>query len=128
MSYGRTELHTLLSDSSVTALLTDGAAGVWYDNIIPDETTGPQESTINYYRIAPVDGGLNYMQTTYSVNCRAGTMADAEAIARAVYDVVNRHSSGSVYFASSILATIPPMDDTDNYNSPVEIVSKSRTI
>lgn len=127
MSYGQSQLHTLLTDSTITTLLTDGASGVWYDNVIPDETTGPQESTINYYRIAPVNGGMEYMQTSYSVNCRAESMADAEALATAVHAKVNRYSSGGYHFISSVLSTIPPIDLTDNYNAPIEVISRART-
>jgi len=128
MSYGRAQLHTLLSDSTVTDLLTDGVSGIWYDTVIPDEVTGPNEATINYYRISPVNGGLNYMQVEYSVNCRAGSMAASETLARAVFDVLNRHSEDSVYFVTSVMATIPPVDLTDNYNSPIEAIAKGRTI
>jgi hypothetical protein len=128
MSYGRTELHTLLSQASVTALLSDGADSIWYDHVLPDEVTGPQESTINYYRIDPVDAGAGFMRTSYSINCRAASMAAAEDISRAVLGVVNRHTNGSVYFVTSILPVIPPIDLTDNYNSPVEVIAKGRTI
>lgn len=121
------QLQTLLSDASITALLTDGSLGIWYDTVIPDETTDPRDATINYYRIAPVDGGLEYMQTAYSVNCRAGSMEAAEEIATAVHAVVNRYSSGGYHFISSVLSTIPPIDLTDNYNAPVEIKSRART-
>ena len=107
--------------------MTDGDSGKWYDNVIPDETTETQDATVNYYRIAPVDGGLEYMQTSYSINCRAGSMADAEAIAAAVHAVVNRYSSGGYHFISSVLSTIPPLDLTDNYNAPIEIISRART-
>lgn len=127
MSYAQSQLHTLLSDASITALLTDGASGIWYDNVIPDETTETQDATINYYRIAPVDGGMEYMQTSYSINCRAGSMAGAEAIAAAVHAKVNRYSSGGYHFISSVLSTIPPLDLTDNYNAPIEIISRART-
>ena len=127
MSYAQSQLHTLLSDATITALLTDGASGIWYDTVIPDETTETQDATINYYRIAPVDGGMEYMQTSYSINCRAGSMADAEAIATAVHAKVNRYSSGGYHFISSVLSTIPPLDLTDNYNAPIEIISRART-
>ena len=127
MSYAQSQLHTLLSDASITALLTDGASGIWYDLVVPDELTDSQEATINYYRIAPVNGGMEYMQTSYSVNCRAGSMAAAEALAAAVHAVVNRYSSGGYHFISSVLSTIPPIDLTDNYNAPVEIISRART-
>lgn len=127
MSYARTQLHSLLTDASITALLTDGASGIWYGNVIPDNTTESQDSTINYYRTAPINGGMEYMQTSYSINCRAGKIEDAEAIASAVHAKVNRYSSGGYHFISSILSTIPPIDLTDNFNAPIEIISRART-
>jgi hypothetical protein len=134
MSYGQAQLSALLNDASVTALITQGTNGIFYDTVVPSKypvvggDVGATDSTINYYRVAPVNAGLNYMQVSYSVNCRAAVMADAEAIARAVLDVVNRHYSGSHNFVASVLAVIPPADTTDIYNAPVEIVAKGRTI
>lgn len=127
MSYGREELYGLLTDSSVTDLLTDGVGGIWYSTVLPN-TTDTGDSTINYYRSTAVEGGLNYLRADYSVNCRADTMAKAEAIARAVFDVVNRHYNDSVYFVCSVLGVISPQDETDVYNAPVEVVTKGRDV
>lgn len=126
MSYGQLQLNNILEGASVTALLTAGASGIWYDTVIPDETSGAQDATINYYRSAPVNGGLEYMDTSYSVNCRAGTQAEAEAIATAAHALVNRYSSGGYHFISEILSVIPPLDLTDNYNAPLEVHARAR--
>jgi len=127
VSYGQAELYTLLTDSTITALLTDGEDGIWYDTVVP-ETTGSKDATINYYRVTPVSGGLDYTQTVYSVNCRAFSMEESEAIARAVFDVLNRHSQDSFHFVCEVLGTIPPADPTDNYNSPVEVLTRGRDL
>ena len=127
MSYGQSQLHTLLSDASITALLTDGASGIWYDYVIPDELTESQDSTINYYRIAPVNTAEVTMFTGYSINCRAGSMAAAEAIATAVKDIVNPYYSGGYSFKVSVLSVIPPIDPTDNYNAPLDVKAWGRT-
>lgn len=133
MSYGQAELNALLEDASITALITQGANGIFYDTVIPDKyptsgaETGNEDATINYYRIDPVNGGLDYMQTSYSVNSRAPSQKEAEAIAQAVKDVVNRHSSSEVFFVVAVLAVIPPSDATDNYNAPVEVIAKGRS-
>jgi len=126
MSYGQAELHTLLTDSSITALVDSD--NIYYDTVVPDEDVSADTPTINYYRVGLVDGGLNYMQTTYSVNCRNVSQATAEAVARAVFDVLNRHESSSVFFVVSVLPVIPPADPTDVYNSPVEVTAKGRSI
>ena len=132
MSYGQAELYTLLTDSTITDLLTQGEDGIFYDTVVPDNvggvTVGAEDSTINYYRISPVDGGIKYLSVGYSINCMAQTMAESEAIARAVYEVVNRHSNGSVYFWCQVLPVIPPISDIDNYNSLVEVLAKGRSI
>jgi hypothetical protein len=134
MSYGQAQLSALLNDASVTALITQGTNGIFYDTVVPSKypvvggDVGATDSTINYYRVAPVNGGIAYMQTTFSVNCRAATMATAESIARAVLDVVNRHYSESIYFVCSVLSVLPPADPTDVYNSPVEVRAVGRTI
>jgi len=108
-------------------LLTDGANGVWYDSVVPDENTGPQEATINYYRSAPINGGVDWLETSYSVNCRAGSQSAAEAIATAAHAMINKYSQGGYHFISSILSVIPPLDLTDNYNAPLEIIARART-
>lgn len=130
MSYGQVELDGLLNDASITALLSDPDY-IYYDNVAPSaESGGPgaEESYINYYRVVPVDARLNYMQSGFSVNCRGASMAEVEAISRAVVDVVNRHSNDSVNFGCQVLATIPPSSPVDNYNSPVEVTAKGRSI
>lgn len=124
MSWGKAELSLLLHDASITALLTNGDDSIWYDSILPAEVTEGEESTINYYRITPVEGGLNYLQVIYSVNCRASTSAKSEALATAVFNVLNRHSQDSVFFVGNVLGPIPPSDPTDNYNSPVEVLTR----
>lgn len=127
MSYGQAELNTLLNDSSVTSLLTD-TSYVFYDVVVPDEVVGAKNKTINYYRVSPVIAGLEYMQVSYTVNCRAFTMGEAETIQRAVLDVVNRHSQDSVFFVCEVLPTINKADQTDNYNAIVEVTAKGREI
>ena len=127
MSYGTSQLKTLLKDSSITDLLTNGAESIWYDVVIPDEKTGSQDSTINFYRIGPVNFAETTMFTNYSINCRAGTMPKAEAIALAVRNVVNPFYSGGFSFKVSVLSVIPPLDTTDNYNAPLDVKAWGQT-
>ena len=137
MAYGQTQLSALIHDSSVTSLLTQGTNGIIYDTVFPQiypntgdpgTQVGATDSTINYYRVSPVDVRTLPMQTTYSVNCRASNMAAAEEIQKAAKDVLNRHSNGSVIFGVQVLSTIPPADETDNYNAPLEVIARSKNL
>lgn len=133
MSYGSAELYALLNVSSVTDLLTESRY-LWPSRIVPkDYVTGTvppvHASTINFYRVAPVPCGSDYLDTTWSIQCRARTEGLAEALAEAVKDAVNRKSDSAVYFVASVLQVIPPSDDEiDNFNVPVEVRTKGRDI
>lgn len=118
--YGQTELSAMLHDPSITALLSDPGY-IWNTEKMPDK--GPGKKTINYYRSTPV-GPNDWLDINYSVNCRAPKEADADEIARQVRNVLNRYSSGSVFFTASVLSPIRPQDTTDNFNVPVEITVK----
>jgi len=126
MSYGREELHQLLTNPAITAMLTNGADSVWYDYVVPD--TGKNDSVINYYRVAGVDLSLSYLQTSYSVNCRAADMATAEEIAKAVKNVLSRRYNKAVYFSATLLPVLPPADVTDGYNAPIDVIVRGRNL
>ncbi len=122
--YGQSDLNTILNDPAITGLLSDPSY-VWYSTIQPDK--GPKVSAINYYRstLIPPD---DWLDVKYSVNCRAKTEAEAEAIAREVRNVLNRHSSGSIFMTAAVLGVIRPADPTDNFNAPVEITVKGPNV
>lgn len=120
MSYGQSRLYTILSDSTVTDLLTDGASGIWYDTVLPVSVKN-KDSVILYYRPVPVDRGLDYLESNYSVNCYAATMAEAEAIADAAMLVINRNYSGGYNFRVSVSPVIPQPTPTDGYNAPLDV-------
>jgi hypothetical protein len=131
MSYGQAELYTLLTDSTITDLLTQGEDGIFYDTVIPlnvgGVTVGAEDSTINYYRVGPVNGGLDYLDVDYSINCRAPTQKEAEDIAVAVKAVVNRRYGNGYGFRVSALPVIPPFNDVDLYNAPLDVKVWGRT-
>ena len=59
---------------------------IFNELIIPENLTQKDyPKTINYYRINPINGGLNYGLINYSIQCRGNTSADAEVIQEAVF-------------------------------------------
>lgn len=130
MSYGQAELYTILNVSSVTSLLTK-TSYIFYGTKIPElDATGAaisaQAKIINYYAEGPIDLGRDFVEGSYSINCRASIQSVAEAIRAAVLDVVNRSNSGSYYFVASVLPVLPPADATDVFNAPVSLIVKGR--
>ena len=99
--------------------------GIFNDKVRPKWFTG--DNCITYYRLAPVDGGLEYGDYMYTVNCRARTMTEAEDLQIAVFNALNRRSSSDDGFiVCSALPVISPIDSTDNYNAPIEAHLKTR--
>jgi len=75
--------------------------------------------TINYYRQTPLDGSLPYKAGSYTINCRAYTQTESEALADAVYTALNQVSDASHNCYCIKEVTIPPLDETDNFNSRI---------
>lgn len=134
MSFGQTDLQTILKDSvPITSLLDTfqdknlvAYPMIVFSNTYPSDWDR-DSSGINYYRSTPVIGTINYGDYDYTINCRAFLESDAETISKAVYDELNRISvSSGVIFLASILQTLIPEDETDNYNSPVLVKIKTR--
>lgn len=126
MSYGMTSLRALLHDASITDLLTNGVASVYYGVQLPDKTPS-SDSVILFYRPSPVNLAMEYLETDYSVNCYAEVQADAEAIALAVSAVVNRYVSGGRGYRVNVLTVIPQPTQTDGFNAPLEVHMRART-
>lgn len=130
MSYGGDYIYSILSnDTNVTDLVGTFTAGettypaIYNARLIPQ--TDDNTETINFYRSSNFNAALNYFETTWSIDCRAKSEYEAYEIADAVKDALNRKSAeagGYKYFGTiSILQAIPPADDADVYNVPVEI-------
>jgi hypothetical protein len=121
------DIYTALNVTAVTTMLdkykTTNAA-LFSDRLIPQDFKG--RKSINFYQIGTVSGLLEYQEALYVANCRAGTHADSRAIAAKVVDEINRSMKDQRGLYISTLATIPPADDTDVYNTPVEITIKKR--
>lgn len=84
-----------------------------------------QFRTVNIYRETPIDGYLPHKEADYSINCRAYTQADAEALAIAVYNALNKQGDSQHNCLCLIEQVIPPRDEQDNYNA--RITAKMKT-
>ena len=124
-----TILNTALRITAITSLIDAKSAGVPYISqgmLIPKQwQTGPEKKTINFYSNSPDQGGLEYGDITWSVVCRAPQEKDAENIADAVFDNLNRQYKGTHSFICMIQPAVPPLDGSDNYNRTVEITVRN---
>ena len=83
---------------------------------------GAEDTFINYYRIGPVNGGMDHLELDYSINCRAVRMSDADDLAQAVYAHINRNLTIDGYaFRVEIQQTLQPGTPVDVYNAPLEV-------
>jgi len=84
-----------------------------------------QFSTINYYRSGDITMADEVNQVIWTISCRAYTLSAVNAIATAVSNVFNRKSIKSGSFCTvTRLAVLPPIDETDNYNAPIQVLIK----
>ena len=115
--------NTLANDSDVTTLTT----AIYKARLIPETETSLD--TINCYPTS-VDGGVEYFQRVWSVDCRSDNEYTSQEIASRAFESLNRIQfsySGKMYFTvCSILGTIPPLDKTDVYNTPITVIVRRR--
>ena len=120
------DIYNALNVAGITDLLGDyeSVKALFNSTVIPSDCSAL--STINFYQTAPIDNRLEYGLGAYTVNCRAQTQIEAETIAQAVVTAVNRRGSGDAFYYCQTGAVIPPQDETDVFNVPVEITIKKR--
>ena len=119
--------NKLLSDSAVTSLLTSkGAYPCLSVGVKEPESWLPTDSTISIYNAGGMDNRDKRMIVTLTVNCRGATELICKQIASAVVSSVNREviPGGGRYYCQTGFV-IPPQDDLDSYNLPVEITMKA---
>jgi len=127
--YGGDYLYAVLNaDADVIAALgTTSNHPVFNARMVPTDRT--ERKTINMYRIDPYDASLEYFTAKWSIDCRGDAETDSQAIADAVTTALNREhkvTNGKTYYGTvSILSTIPPVDETDQYNTSVQILIRS---
>ncbi|MGD8305150.1 MAG: hypothetical protein PVF17_00720 [Ignavibacteria bacterium] len=124
--FGSDILYTALNVTNITDLLDSFGTGkaLFSDNLIPQSFTG--DKSINFYMTSPFNCSMEYNDYRYTINCRASTYNESRTIAEAVKDEINRSKYANSFMVVSILGTIPPQDDTDNYNTPVEARIKGK--
>lgn len=91
-------------------------------SVIPSECT--VSNTINFYRSGPLNLGDEPPLYLYTINCRASTQDASQTMAEAVAQQLHRRYCAGFYSTCRILATIPPMDSADTFNTPVASVLK----
>ncbi len=119
-------IYSVLSnDTDVTDIV---GTSVYNARMVPQTDTSAE--TINCYQSGTYNAAEEFFQTTWSIDCRAGTEQESQELAQAVESALNRKSAsvgGYLYFGTiSILPTIQPADDADVYNTPVEIIARRR--
>lgn len=131
MAFAADQLGALLNVSAITTLLDTFTVGedtypmLTHAMVMPD-TWGPQKSTINYYQADSITGGIDYGNYVYYVNCRAATEPSSRTIGQTVFNQLNRLTRGSYNAVCTLLKPIPPEDETDNYNTIVEIRMRTK--
>ena len=124
--FGSDELYEALNVTSITDLLEDFLTGksLFVGSLVPQAFTG--DASINFYMINPRNFGDSFEEYVYSVNCRDSSYTLSRTLAQAAIAAINRLNSSNYYIVCNLLATIPPADDTDNYNTPIEATIKLR--
>lgn len=120
--FGSDLLYSALNVSSITSLLDTN--GLFDGLLIPEWFDGFK--TINFYLSGTASGAVEFGDYRYSVNCRAKTDGESRAIAQAVFNQLNRADFSGYHTNCSVLGTLPPQDDTDVFNTPIEVILKTR--
>jgi hypothetical protein len=135
MSYEADIQTTLYNDAILQGLLaswvysSETFYAVFNSNVIPNNLQSDsgavnldvKDSTINHYQTGTIDGGKRVIDTTHSLSCRASTYTKAKDLANAAKEALNRNRVNDSFFVCSLLSVIPPADETDNFNAPVEV-------
>jgi hypothetical protein len=119
---GKVALNNMLeADSIFIALLTDGVNSIAV-GIKEPTSWGVNDKTCSIYSGGIVENSLNHLETELTANCRAGTEGEAEEIATAFVNAVDRKDipDGGVFMCTT-LPTIPPEDDSDSFNIPITV-------
>lgn len=116
----RNTLYTLLNVSAITNALDtwDGAPALFVGTRIPEGCNA--HKTINVYITSPQESN-EYTRVTSIAACRGDTEYEALAVATLVYNALHRYSHNGYYTYCALLPVVPPADETDVYNAPVQI-------
>lgn len=102
-----------------------GTPAIFFDNQIPQEIP-VNGKTINFNLSTPTGDTSEIPIYRYIMSCRAGTLEAAAWISNNVVNEINRRSYGNFVLYASFLPTVPPANERDNYNSPLEVTSVNK--
>jgi len=124
--FGSDLLYIALNIPSITDNLDDFETGkaLFSDLHLPEKFEGV--NSINFYMASPFIPDAGYDDYLYSTNCRGRSYDDSRGLAQTVIEEVNRTSHTTYYIVGEVQTTIPPMDDTDVYNTVINFTIKSR--
>lgn len=119
--FGGDIIYSILSnDSSITTIVS---TSIYEDHIVP--ATDTTTETINFYKLNPFAGGADFFESRFSIDCRAADYNTSQTLAYNVFAALNREfatlSGKEYFFRCDILSTIPPVNETDVYNTPVQV-------
>jgi len=121
---GMTAIYTALSgDTDLSAYLD---YPVRLARVMPG-TVPAGTKTVNVYQSGVIDHRIMYMDNTVTASCRGATEQEAAQVADYVVKAVNRVNPGGGRFYCQQLGVIQPIDETDDFNIPVEIQIKGQT-
>jgi len=123
--YGGDYLYTTLStDAEIQAITTS----VYNARMVPPDA--PAGKTINFYPVVPMNARGEFFESRWSIDCRAPLESDALDLATAVVAALNRRSyaaGGKTYYGVvDMLGPVPPANDADVYNVPVQLYIRRR--
>jgi len=87
---------------------------------ITDSNWSNKQSTINFYR-SITDDFEKYDDDTYMCNCRAALRSDSINIAETIKAELHEKTIDGFMFVVTFTGTIKPFDETDNYNTVINI-------
>lgn len=116
-----TELYNALNVTEVTSLLDSylSTIALFTARKVPADFSA--NDSVNFYHIGPFNCALEYESYNYSINCRSNIESKSKQIAIACKNAINRINFSSCFAVVSVLETISPEDETDNYNTPLEV-------
>lgn len=124
--YAANQLQALLNVPAITGQLGSFIVGpntypmLMNGHVMP-ASWGNQATTINYYLSTNMDGAIEWGDYTYYINCRAATESASSSLANSVFNQLNRLSRPHYGAVCMILPPVIPEDETDNYNTIVEV-------
>jgi hypothetical protein len=123
--FGSSELYSALNVAAIQAKVDAYGTGyaIFSEHVIPEDCEG--NKTVNFYMMSRLPESEIEMYN-YIINCRALTMGEAMDISNTIINTISRATYNDCFIYAVPLVVIPPMDSTDNYNSPIEAIIKLR--